>query len=135
MAGVYRLTDMRWYDFPVLERETSPGDYFYFNRQVNQFFVGKNNQSSLGLGATLRGSAPVAPSPADDDTWISTFGDEPYKDVIDRWFQYDYVRRENYLISNGNYFKQSQIGLHCVPDESQKTPCSSGFFTISQPIT
>ncbi len=119
----------------MLESEKSPGDYFYFNREVNHFFIAKDNQSSLGLGATVKHSVPVASSPADDDLWISASGDEPYKDVLDQWFQYSYATKENRFIPNGTYFKQTQIGLHCVHSELQMKPCSSATFTINQPIT
>ncbi len=113
----------------------SRGDYFYFNRDVNQFFIAKDNQSSLGLGATVKGSIPVVPSHADDHTWISTSADEPYKDVLDQWFQFSYATKENHLIPNGTYFKQTQIGLHCVRGLLQMRPCGSGSFTINQSIT
>ncbi len=132
---MYKLTDLRWYDFPVLESETSPGDYFYFNRDVNQFFIAKSNQPSLGLGATVKGSIPVVSSPADDHIWISISADEPYKDVLDQWFQYSYVTKDNRFIPNGTYFKQTQIGLHWVRGLVQMRPCNSGTFTINQRVT
>ncbi len=57
-----------WHGFPVLESERSPGDYFYYHRDSNQFFVGKDNQSSHGLGATTR-SIP------DGDGWVNSCTD------------------------------------------------------------
>ena len=134
-TAVYSRTDLRWHDFPVLESETSPGDFFYYHRPVNQFFIGKDNQTSQGFGASTKGTVPSAPSPADDNTWISTFRDEPYKDVLDKWFQYDYVKQKNLLVPETEKFKNSQVGLHCLRDEIQMRPCSSGSFTFTQPYT
>ena len=119
----------------MLESETSPGDFFYYNRPVDQFFIGKDNQTSQGLGATTKGTVPSAPSPADDNTWISTFRDEPYNDVLDKWFQYDYVKGKNFFVPETVIFKNSQVGLHCLQDEIQMRPCSSGSFTFTQPYT
>ena len=135
ITGVYRRTNLRWHDFPVLESEASPGDFFYYNRAVDQFFIGKDNQTSQGLGATSKGTVPLAPSPADDSTWIPWFRDEPYKDVLDKWFQYDYVKEKNFFVPETVIFRNSQVGLHCLEDEIQMRPCSSGSFTFTQPYT